>query len=212
MILYYIFVLTLPFVAHPWFGIGFAEITVEKVVAAAAIAYAVVHLALREKKPVLIDTWPARAFLVFFLLALGSSVFAEQPIRADQLFVFHPFNSLLLFFMTVSVVDTIPRLRWTLLAAVGSVAWALLYMLRGEDLETLSRKYAVTAATLSSWRDGFLADGEASLKIREDDPVDAQGRRMKSVIAELAMTVELQRERIQQLENSNPSLKRRSKR
>ena len=35
---------------------------------------------------------------------------------------------------------------------------------------------------------------------------------MKSVIAELAMTVELQRERIQQLENANPSLKWRSKR
>jgi transposase-like protein len=76
----------------------------------------------------------------------------------------------------------------------------------------VSRKYAVTAATLSSWRDAFLVGGEASLKIREDDLVDEQGRRMKSVIAELAMTVELQRERIQQLENTNPSLKWRSKR
>jgi transposase len=85
-------------------------------------------------------------------------------------------------------------------------------LLRGEDLETLSRKYAVMAATLSAWRDAFLAGGEASLKIREDDLVDEQGRRMKSVIAELAMTVELQRERIQQLENANPSLKWRSKR
>ena len=88
----------------------------------------------------------------------------------------------------------------------------VLELLRGEDLETLSRKNAVTAATLSSWRDSFLASGEAGLKIRQDDLVDEQGRRMKSVIAELAMTVELQRERIQQLENANPSLKWRSKR
>lgn len=88
----------------------------------------------------------------------------------------------------------------------------VLELLRGEDLESLSRKYAVTAATLSSWRDAFLVGGEASLKIREDDLVDEQGRRMKSVIAELAMTVELQRERIQHLENANPSLKWRSKR
>lgn len=88
----------------------------------------------------------------------------------------------------------------------------VLELLRGEDLESLSRKYAVTAATLSDWRDAFLASGEAGLKIREDDLVDEQGRRMKSVIAELAMTVELQRERIQQLENANPSLKWRSKR
>lgn len=88
----------------------------------------------------------------------------------------------------------------------------VLELLRGEDLESLSRKYAVTAATLSSWRDAFLASGEAGLKIREEDLVDEQGRQMKSVIAELAMTVELQKLRIQQLENANPSLKWRSKR
>jgi transposase-like protein len=88
----------------------------------------------------------------------------------------------------------------------------VLELLHGDDLESLSRKYAVTAATLSSWRDSFLASGEAGLKIREDDLVDEQGRRMKSVIAELAMSNELLRERIQQLENGNPSLKWRSKR
>jgi hypothetical protein len=87
-----------------------------------------------------------------------------------------------------------------------------LELLRGEDLESLSRKYAVTAATLTAWRESFLAGGEASLKVREDDVVDEQGRRMKSVIAELAMNNELLRERIQQLENANPSLKWRSKR
>ena len=30
-------------------------------------------------------------------------------------------------------------------------------MLRGADLESTSRKYGVTAATLSEWRDAFLA-------------------------------------------------------
>ena len=90
-------------------------------------------------------------------------------------------------------------------------AAVVLELLRGEDLESLSRKYAVTAATLSSWRDAFLASGEAGLKIREDDLVDERGRRMKSVIAELAMTVEPRRERIQQLENANPFPKWRSK-
>jgi O-antigen ligase len=130
MILYYIFVLTLPFVAHPWFGIGIGGITVEKVVGAAAIVYAVVHLAFREKKPVFVDTWPARAFLVFFLLALGSHWLFGINGPTEQAFTFHPFNFLLMFFMTVSVVDSIPRLRRTLLAAVASLAWASLYMLR----------------------------------------------------------------------------------
>jgi len=98
--------------------------------------------------------------------------------------------------------------RWSAKRKVGVV----LELLRGDDLESLSRKYAVTAATLSAWRDAFLASGEAGLKIREEDLVDEQGRRMKSVIAELAMTVELQKERIRQLEDANPSLKWRSKR
>jgi transposase-like protein len=40
---------------------------------------------------------------------------------------------------------------------------AVLRLLRGEDLETVSRSLGVTAATLSSWRDAFLAGGEAGL-------------------------------------------------
>jgi putative transposase len=40
---------------------------------------------------------------------------------------------------------------------------AVLRLLRGEDLETVSRSLGVTAATLSGWRDAFLAAGEASL-------------------------------------------------
>jgi hypothetical protein len=34
---------------------------------------------------------------------------------------------------------------------------AVLRLLRGEDLELLSRELGVTAATLSAWRDDFLA-------------------------------------------------------
>jgi transposase len=40
---------------------------------------------------------------------------------------------------------------------------AVLRLLRGEDLETVSRALGVTAATLTAWRDAFLAAGEASL-------------------------------------------------
>ena len=42
-------------------------------------------------------------------------------------------------------------------------AEAVLRLLRGEDLELLSRELGVTAATLSQWRDAFLASGEAGL-------------------------------------------------
>ena len=43
---------------------------------------------------------------------------------------------------------------------------AVLRLLRGEDLEAVSRALGVTAATLSGWRDAFLSAGEASLVTR----------------------------------------------
>jgi len=39
----------------------------------------------------------------------------------------------------------------------------ILELLRGADLESTSRKYRVTVATLTEWRDEFLAHGEAGL-------------------------------------------------
>jgi hypothetical protein len=42
----------------------------------------------------------------------------------------------------------------------------VLRLLRGEDLETVSRSLGVTAATLTTWRDAFLAAGEAALTAR----------------------------------------------
>ena len=41
---------------------------------------------------------------------------------------------------------------------------AVLRLLRGEDLELVSRELGVTAVELTAWRDAFLAAGEASLK------------------------------------------------
>ena len=40
---------------------------------------------------------------------------------------------------------------------------AVLRLLRGEDLDLLSREYKVTAAKLSQWRDALLAGGQAGL-------------------------------------------------
>src|SRR3954468_3168032 len=43
---------------------------------------------------------------------------------------------------------------------------AVLRLLRGEDLEILSRALGVTAATLTGWQDTFVSAGEASLVTR----------------------------------------------
>jgi poly(ADP-ribose) glycohydrolase ARH3 len=43
---------------------------------------------------------------------------------------------------------------------------AVVRLLRGEDLDALSRELGVTAATLSSWRQAFLDGGAAAMKSR----------------------------------------------
>ena len=69
----------------------------------------------------------------------------------------------------------------------------ILELLRGADLESTSRKHRVTAATLTEWRDRFLAGGEAILKSREADVEDEEKRRLKSVVANVSVDNELLR-------------------
>ena len=80
----------------------------------------------------------------------------------------------------------------------------ILELLRGADLESMSRKYRVTAATLTEWRDRFLAGGEACIKSREVNVEDEEKRRLKSVVASLSVETELLREKIASIEGGRP--------
>jgi hypothetical protein len=68
---------------------------------------------------------------------------------------------------------------------------AVLRLLRGEDLELLSRELGVTAATLSSWREDFLGGGQAALKSRPADERDDEIARLRAKVGELTMDNEL---------------------
>ena len=87
----------------------------------------------------------------------------------------------------------------------------VLELLRGAELEATSRKYGVTAATLTGWREAFLEGGEAGLKIRATDVVDVERKTLKSAVANLLVDNELLRERIRQMEEEKPFLRWRSK-
>ena len=89
---------------------------------------------------------------------------------------------------------------------------AVLKLLRGEDLEVLSRQLGVTAADLSGWRGTFLAAGEVSLKTRPTDARDAEIGRLKEKVGELTMANELLGAKIGQLEAGRPLARRRSRR
>ena len=67
----------------------------------------------------------------------------------------------------------------------------ILELLRDADLESTFRKYGVTAATLTLWRDRFLAGGEVGLKSRGADVDDEEKRRLKSVVATVSVGNEL---------------------
>ncbi len=92
------------------------------------------------------------------------------------------------------------RGRWS----AKSKREAVLKLLRGEDIDAVSRELKVTAAKLSEWREAFLASGMAGLKAREVDARDEEVDRLKAVLGEMTMRVELQRDAIRRLKAGLP--------
>jgi transposase-like protein len=88
---------------------------------------------------------------------------------------------------------------------------AVLRLLRGEDLELVSRELGIPAAEVSGWRDAFLAAGEASLKTRPADGRDAEIGRLKAKVGDLTMANELLATKIEHLEAGRPLARRRSR-
>src|ERR687885_862230 len=89
---------------------------------------------------------------------------------------------------------------------------AVLRLLRGEDLELVSRALGVTAATLSGWRDEFLAGGEAALATKPTDAKAIEAERLKAKLGELMLERELLAEKIARLEAGGALARRRSRR
>jgi transposase-like protein len=81
---------------------------------------------------------------------------------------------------------------------------AVLRVLRGEELDLVSRELGVTAATLSDWRDQFLASGQAGLKSRAADGRDEELARLKALVGDLTMRLALSREAVQRLRGGLP--------
>lgn len=132
MILYYLLVWFSAVPNQPWFGAQFGGqgFTVFKYVGFAAFIYAIAYVGIKGKFPVLLETWQARFFvaltvLAFFsYLALGNKTdIAMSPIMSYLSFLF-------MFFVTMALIDSIPRLRYVVLSIIGALAIASLYLLR----------------------------------------------------------------------------------
>jgi len=89
---------------------------------------------------------------------------------------------------------------------------AVVRLLRGEGLEVLSRELGVTAATLSGWRETFLAGGAGALKSRPQDAREEEVARLRAKVGEITMANELLEEKIERLEAGRPLGLRRPRR
>ena len=88
---------------------------------------------------------------------------------------------------------------------------AVLRLLRGEDLELVSRSLGVTAATLTNWRDGFLAAGEAALTTKPTTGEALENNRLKARLGAALIERDLLSEKIALLETGRPLARRRLK-
>ena len=82
-------------------------------------------------------------------------------------------------------------------------------LLRGEDLETVSRSLSVTAATLSGWREAFLAAGEAALTTRATTGEELASERLKAKLGAALIERDLLHEKIALLEANRPLARKR---
>jgi O-antigen ligase len=148
MIFFYLLVTVMPMIKHPLWAEFVGDLTVMKYLGIICVAYALFYLPMRAGAPGYLATWQSRFFLAWIVVG---SIFYLRFGTADLSFEVSPFMSyasfLAFFFVTLTVVDSLHRLRWTLLMAIASVGWASLHVIREWQ------KYGGMAA---GYRPGFL--------------------------------------------------------
>src|ERR687886_1726557 len=81
---------------------------------------------------------------------------------------------------------------------------AVIRLLRGAELDTVSRALGVTAAPLTNWREAFLAAGEAALATRPATGDAVESQRLKAKLGEVLIERDLLAEKIAVLEAFPP--------
>jgi transposase-like protein len=88
----------------------------------------------------------------------------------------------------------------------------VLRLLKGEDLDAVSREVGITASRLARWRDEALGGAQRALKSRLMTAEGEEVSRLKSKVGELTMDNELLEERLRRLGDPAPPRLRRSRR
>jgi len=129
MILFYLLIAVLP-LSDNVFWARSAGMTMIKYLGVACALYACFYVSVRQKGPNVFRTWQARGFALLYAM-MAISYFSTPHAVGLESSVLMIFTSLFgLVLVTVLVVDSLERLRWTLLCVVASVTLASAYALR----------------------------------------------------------------------------------
>jgi O-antigen ligase len=129
MILFYILLLSLPFVDHGLLGITIGSFTVEKLLGAACFLYALTYLPRRRELPMLFSSAQSKVFALYVALAVSSYLLtADEFVFMDMVGIF---LSQFLFFIAVMIlVDSRERLETTVLMVTASIGIVSLYLIK----------------------------------------------------------------------------------
>lgn len=130
MIVFYFLVAMMPMDQYHLWGMFIGVGTTIKYVGLLCILYAIFHLATRHAPPHYFTTVQAPIFLVFVTLTFVSYWLMGSKFSLQSSVFMSCLSIAFLFFVVLSVVDTVERLRWTLLTAVAAMGWASLYVFK----------------------------------------------------------------------------------
>lgn len=150
MILYHLILWFSAVPNHPWFGSDIGGITFFKITGAICAIYAIFHLTMRKSAPPFLSTWPARSFIALFLMALSSYIFRNRGTHIADTAMLIYISVGLLFFVTLTVIDSRSRLQACLFSIIGGIGIASLYTVREWQV-----------AGFSYYRPGYVA-GDAN--------------------------------------------------
>lgn len=130
MILFYLLISAMPFMQHPVFDASIGGLTVTKLLGVGCLGYSIYHGNRTGRIPQFFATTQAKFFCGLVVVALTSFMILGHTSRV-QISPFAMYVSLLLqFFFAQMIVDTTPKLRRCIMAALIALAIASLYMIR----------------------------------------------------------------------------------
>lgn len=129
MVVFYFLIFIMPLSKHRWWGAIAGDLTGIKYIGMVCLPYALIHLAQRRTMPSFVASWQSRFFLGLCSIAILSYVVTGRGIWYLSHWLTYA-SFLIFFFITLAVVDSLSRVRWVVLSAIGSIGLASAYVVR----------------------------------------------------------------------------------